>query len=158
MEQTVFNQDWTDASYKDKIKEIKDNLFPAFFLILETLNKEIIQYLGTPIVESAMNTANDIHNISERLYFKEKLILLPYILRTIEAGQHTTGSRTAKQVIDETKKIQQMINSFKTNLISLGVKLNKEEEVIKVIPTIETLELQWRTLLDEKLLIYDSFA
>ena len=158
MGKDILNQGWTAVEIKEKINTIKDHLFPSFFLLLETLGKEIVQYIPTPIVESAMNTANDIHNHCERLFFKEKLILLPYLIKVINEGQSNQGGKTIGLVIEETKKIQQMITSFKSNFSQLSKKMNKEEDADKVLPTIEALEELWQVLANEKYIVFNSFT
>lgn len=100
----------------DLMKDIIESAYPNLFMRCEAMNTEILISVDSPDAEVYMNSLESIKKDIEILFYREKIILFPFIQSEIDSGKLVEGSLSIKRLDDAILPITQKLKNFLKDL------------------------------------------
>lgn len=126
--------------------------YQVFFDECDQLIADIEQSIESPEVERILTQADVIKSEIQQIFYKEKLILFPFFLKTYSEELLIPKPHSISQIVEKNKLIAEKVRHFKSDLIKTESvnSSSLHNHVVKVCDS-------WDLLCEQKDEIYNSF-
>lgn len=116
---------------------------------------ELEQSDDTRLLKSYMD---GIYNAIERLFYKEKIVLFPYLEKhfTPDGKGRTVAAINAS--IEEGQRASKMVRSFKAELIGAGQETKSIVMEAQMLTAFQAFEQSWKALCYQRMQLFACFA
>lgn len=125
---------------KTIIENSYTNVFEASQLLVSTA-EDTAHFDELKLLKTAVNA---IYIATERLYYKKKIVLFPFLTKNIKTKDNQKCIPAINVAIDESFRISKMIENLKAELLDAAT--NEHKDYQNVLSVFNSLEVAWWTL------------
>jgi len=151
----------TYHSSPENMRQMMHNIveiyYPKLFSACQDLVAVAETFENNDVLITARRVVDNIYSLSERLYYKEKLILFPHLENLLDSKEQQKCVSSMNISVDETSRIAKIVESFKLHLLESKNELEPEiEESLRL--AFKKLESAWWKVSVSKQQFYQHYT
>ena len=148
----------TTSALKELMTLILSEAYPQVFHYGDAVIAaagELEQSDDTRLLKSYMD---GIYNAIERLFYKEKIVLFPYLEKHFTQDDKTQTVSAVNASIEEGQRTAKMIRSFKAELLGTGSETKNIKVETQMLAVFQAFEHSWKVLCYQRMQLFACFA
>lgn len=142
--------------FKELTKTVVDNNYTVFFDSLSSLTAAIEEKVFSSSVEQNLKKLEDIQAEAQQVFYKEKLILFPFLTKSFEEEDIIEKPQSLDQIGEQFSSVERKIKAFKTNFKSGIANLNEDDSRL-IQKKISEFCSEWKELRTQRNKLYNVF-
>lgn len=153
MNQKSQPQKYSPEEFRMLIDNILDKLYPEFYNYCDKIRRRIELSSESFAAESLLNRINEVQEEAERISYKERLILFPFLEKEWNKEEAAPDIPGIDKIVEETREI-------KNKLKKMGSKLKEiqtGEDSVEMSELLTGINQAWEGLSLQKKMLWDVF-